>query len=143
MIVVVTKQMNRKNIVKVKKELVSVIYSLVIMAIAFHVFIFVMVTTIVLITLMKMYVTNVIPGNVILTENSLAWLIAIGDEHSVYLKDGFVMVIQIVLMELTKIPLYIRVLLLNHVNQNNSSVQIVDVSIKNGFVVCLIACYKY
>ena len=140
---VVTKQMNQKNIVKVKKELVSVIYSLVIMVIAFHVFIFVMVTTIVLITLTKMYVINVIPGNVILTENSLAWLIAIGDEHSVYLKDGFVMVIQIVLMELTKIPLYIRVLLLNHVNQNSSSVQIVDASIKNGFVVCLIAYYKY
>lgn len=143
MIVVVTKQMNQKNIVKVKKELASVIYSLVIMVIAFHVFIFVMVTTIVLITLMKMYVINVIPGNVILTGNSLAWQIAIGDEHSVYLKDGFVMVIQIVLMELMKIPLYIRVLLLNHVNQNNFSVQIVDASIKNGFVVCLIACYKY
>jgi hypothetical protein len=85
--------------------------------------------------LMKTLDINAIPENVTLIESSLVLKIEIGVGLNVFPNDGFVMAILIVLMEPTKIPLFMHVHLLSLVNLINSNVTTEDASIETGSVI--------
>ena len=135
MIVADLKQMNPKTIVRVKREPVLEICSLVIMETAFHAYISAMEIMTVSTTLMKTLDINVTLVSATPTENSPVRPTKIGVGLNVYPNDGFVMETPIVWMALMKTQLFTPVLLLSHVKPISSDAIIIAVLIRNGFAV--------
>jgi len=137
MTAVALKQTNQKNIVRVRNARVLEISLHVTMEIVFLAYTSAMVTMIVWTTLTRMRDISVTLVNAIPTESSLVQPIRIGVAPNVFLNDGFVMEILIVLMALMKIQLCTHVHHLSLVRLTSSDAIIIDVLIKNGFAVSL------
>lgn len=80
--------MNHQNIVNLKDELASAIYSLATMAIVYQEFIYAMETTIAWITAMKTIGISATTANVTKKRNSHAMRINRGADHNAYPRNG-------------------------------------------------------